>query len=135
METIEFFKSLKEGDWDKKISEKRTVKDVLGHLVGWEREVANELNSVFEKGNEPWFMLTDKYDEFNEKIYREFKNYSPKDLIKELEKWEGVLNEEIIKFGEEKIRQKGNLEWVFDEGKEPHFEHHIRQIEKALKLK
>ncbi|MFH0852521.1 MAG: hypothetical protein V1845_02880 [bacterium] len=135
MDTITFFKTLKESDWKVSVTKKWQVKDVLSHLVGWERECANELEKVFETGKEPWFMSTDNYDKFNDRIYREFENYSPVALISELEKWQVILEDNIQKFGENKIRQRPHMSWVFDEGDEPHFEHHINQVKDALKNK
>lgn len=132
MEYVEFFRNLGPEDWGKKVTEKWIVKDVLSHLAGWQREVAVELKKTFENGEEPWFMKTDDYADFNGKIYEEFKDYSPEDLIKELGKWTAALDEEIERMGEDKIRQKGDMSWVFDEGDDPHFEHHINQIKKVL---
>ena len=132
---IIFFKDLKESDWNISVTKKWRVKDVLSHLIGWERECAQELLKVFETGLEPWFMATDNYDDFNEKIYQEFKNYSPETLISELEKWQDVLEKNIQAVGEEKIRQRSHTDWVFDEGNEPHFEQHLKQIREALKKK
>lgn len=135
MDIIAFFRNIKESDWDVPVTKKWRVKDVLSHLVGWEREVARELPKVFETGDEPWFMLTDDYAEFNEKIYREFKNYSPGTLLSELEKWQNGLENSIQEIGEDKIRQRPHMDWVFDEGDEPHFEHHVKQVIEALRRK
>lgn len=132
IDTITFFRSLKPDDWSQKVTEKWTVKDVLSHLVGWEREVAIELKNIFENGEEPWFIKTDDYSEFNEKIYKEFQNNSPKELLIALEKWQRTTEKEIQDIGEAKIRQHKDVSWVFDEGDEPHIEHHINQIKKAL---
>ncbi len=97
--------------------------------------MANGLLGVFEEGKEPWFVLTDDYSKFNDKIYKEYKNYSPKELIKKLDKREKILEDNIKRIGENEIRKKGNISWVFDEGKEPHFKYHLKQINKAIKLK
>ena len=78
--------------------------------------------------------MTKQYDDYNENIYQEFKNYTPKKLISELEKWQDLLDKEIQKIGEEKIRQRAHIDWVFDDGGEPHSEHHIEQIKEALKI-
>ncbi|MBI4117132.1 MAG: ClbS/DfsB family four-helix bundle protein [Parcubacteria group bacterium] len=132
MDILTFFKSLKESDWKVPVTKKWQVKDVLSHLIGWERECTRELVKVFETGNEPWFMLTDDYSEFNEKIYQEFKNHSPEALMSELKKWQIVLENSIQKIGENKIRQRPHMDWVFDKGDEPHFEHHLKQIRETL---
>ncbi len=135
MDIITFFRNLNESDWDVLVTKKWRVKDVLSHLLGWEREIVQELVKVFEIGSEPWFMLTDDYNEFNEKIYQEFKNYSPDVLLSELEKWQNELEKSIQAIGEDKIKQRPHMDWVFDEGDEPHFEHHIKQINEALRHK
>jgi len=132
MDTIFFFKNLKDSDWKVFATKKWRVKDVLSHLAGWEREVSQELVEVFKTGNEPWFMLTNDYTKFNEKIYQEFKNYSPKALLSELEKWQKKLEKNIQKIGERKIREH-RWNWVFDEGDNSHFKHHIKQVKKALR--
>ncbi|MCX6784369.1 MAG: hypothetical protein NTV81_00285, partial [Candidatus Komeilibacteria bacterium] len=56
----------------------------------------------------------------------------PSQLIDELKKWEEELEKNIQTIGEEKIRQRNDLGWVFDEGGDPHFEHHLKQIKKSL---
>ncbi|OGG39051.1 hypothetical protein A2116_02115 [Candidatus Jorgensenbacteria bacterium GWA1_49_17] len=132
MNVATFFGNLKDSDWDVPVTKKWRVKDVLSHLIGWERECARELLKVFETGNEPWFMLADNYDDFNEKIRQEFKDYSPEALISEFEKWRNTLEKNIRMIGEDRVRQRPHMDWVFDEGGEPHFEHHLNQIKKAL---
>src|SRR3989344_447983 len=134
MDIIKFFRSLNLEDWTQKVTDKWTVKDVLSHLVGWDREVVIELRKTFENGTEPWFMKTDDYTEFNEKIYSEFRDILPEELLSELEKWEKEWKNEIKNIGEDKIRQREHVSWVFDEdeGDESHFEHHINQVKKVL---
>ncbi len=81
-----------------------TVKDVLAHLVGWEREVALEFKKMWGTDIEPWFTITDDYNDFKRKIYEEFKNFTPEELLLELEKWQAVVAKEIDRVGEDKIR-------------------------------
>ena len=84
-------------------------------------------------------MKTDDYKEFNDKIYKEFKNTPSDELLTLLEKWELALDKEIGKIGEDKIRQKKHMSWVFDEGTgsddESHFGHHINQVKRVLENK
>ncbi len=133
MDIISFCENLNPEDWDRQVTEKWRVKDVASHLVGWEREVAREFKRTWDAKIEPWFMKTDSYDDFNAKICEEFRNYSPQDVMSELKKWEGVVKKEVEKIGEDKIRERPNMDWLFDEGDEPHFEHHIKQIQEALR--
>jgi len=132
MDTISFFKSLKPGDWEKPVTRLWKVKDVLSHLVGWEREIAQELPKAWENSEDPWFMDTDNFNDFNAEIYEEYKNFSPAQLLAELKEWQDALSEEIERIGEDEIRNSNYSEWVFDEGREPHFEHHINQVRQAL---
>ncbi|OGN01192.1 MAG: hypothetical protein A3I26_03725 [Candidatus Yanofskybacteria bacterium RIFCSPLOWO2_02_FULL_43_10] len=53
MDIIKFFRSLNPDDWSKKVTERWTVKDVLSHLIGWDREVVIELRNTFQKETEP----------------------------------------------------------------------------------
>lgn len=133
-DTINFFKNIKDLDWNIFVNKKWKVKDVLAHLVGWEREVTKELLNVFEKERKAWFVLTDDYSKFNNEIYKEFKNYSPKNLLTEYIKWEDILSKNIKKMGEEKIRKRKDMTWVFDEGENSHFEYHIKQVKDAFKI-
>ncbi|MDP3974823.1 MAG: maleylpyruvate isomerase N-terminal domain-containing protein [Candidatus Jorgensenbacteria bacterium] len=133
MDTVLFFKSLKPEDWAKKATSRWSVKDVLAHLVGWEKEVAEELKRTWGSSDEAWFMKTDAYDEFNEKVREFYHSYSPEQLIAELEKWQKALEGEIERIGELNIKSQPRMGWVFDEGGEPHFEHHINQVQNVLK--
>lgn len=131
MNMVTFFRSLNPQDWSKMATLKWMVKDILSHLIGWDREVTTGLKNLIGNGEEPWFMKTDNYEEFNDKIYNEFKDRSPEDLIAELEKLENTLKEEVRNAGEENLKARG-MNWVFDEGGESHFDHHINQIKKAF---
>ncbi len=132
MDTISFFKNLKPEDWEKPVTKLWKVKDVLAHLVGWEREAAQELPKAWENSEDPWFMDTDNFNNFNAEIYEEYKDFSPAQLLAELKEWQNALDEEIERIGEDDIRNSNYSEWVFDEGREPHFEHHINQVRQAL---
>ena len=69
MDTLAFFRNLKPEDWDKRVTDLWTVKDVLAHLVGWEREVALEFRRTWGTDKKPWFVAIDDYNDFNKKIY------------------------------------------------------------------
>jgi hypothetical protein len=135
MDIVAFCKNLKPQDWNVQVTKNWTVKDIVSHLVGWEKEVARELPRVWESGQQPWFMSTENYEGFNGETYEYYKDYSPEELISEFQKWENYLDVSIKNIGEENLRKHPHMDWVFDEGDEPHFEHHIDQIRKALDLK
>lgn len=83
LDFISYLKTLKPEDWSKKATDKWTVKDVVAHMVGWEKAVTKIVKSVWETKQEPWFMETDNYDEFNAKMIEYYKNYSPNQLLDE----------------------------------------------------
>ncbi|MCX6741028.1 MAG: hypothetical protein NTY61_01375 [Candidatus Parcubacteria bacterium] len=137
MDIILFCKNLKPEDWEKHMATEWPikmvkVKDVVAHLVGWSKEVAQELPKIWGNKKEPWFMLTDNYGDFNHKTYQEYKNFTPEEILSELRKWQSVLAGEIEKIGEKNIRQRPHMTWVFDEGEEPHGEYHLNQIQKVI---
>jgi len=135
MDTDVFFKYLRdlsEAEWQEKVGDTRTVRDVVAHLVGWERECARTLPQVWEKKTIPWFMKTDDYDEFNQKNMDEYRELSFNELLDEWQRWQNVLNEEIEIIGEDDIRKQKGFEWVLDEGDNGHFIEHFNEIKGAL---
>ena len=80
MDVIPNLKNLSESDWYLKATDKWLVKDIVSHLIGWEREVSNCFLDSWENGVEPWFMKIDDYSEINQKFegYDEILNYLTK---------------------------------------------------------
>lgn len=110
----------------------KTVKDVLAHLVGWQREVVVEFEKSL-RGEEPWFISITNYDDFNGRIDKEFKTVSTKVLLKEFRKWDQILEQRISELGEDVLRRRKEAEWVFDEGDDGHFLEHLNQMKQAIK--
>lgn len=133
MDYIAYLKTLKPEDWSKPVTDKWTVKDVVAHLVGWEREVAQTFLVDRTANRISWYVDAGDYDEFNKKIKREFLNWMPDNLLEEWGKWEEDLNNKILSVGEDisKVRQE-NLSWVIDGKIHDHTEWHINQIKKSL---
>lgn len=130
---MRFLASLTESQWQTKVNDDWTVKDVIAHLVGWAYEVAGVLPTVWETGEEPWFCKTDDYDEFNDGNVKRCKDMSPEEVLAEYSRSEEVVQREIDKIGESRLReQPGKCRWVFDEGPNSHWINHLRQIKKAL---
>lgn len=129
---FDLLESLSEDEWELKVNDKWSVKDVVAHLIGWEEECAVSLMDSWQTGKKPWFMKTDDYDEFNRKSVMKYKNYTPKQLI---ERWKfviRVLDSEIDDIGIGRLKAKGELfDWLFDES---HYEEHLEQIKKALRI-
>jgi len=132
---FQFLENLKPEDWNKKINDKWTIKDVVAHLVAWERECAICLPAAWGKKENPWFIKTDNYDEFNERAIQMYKDYSPEELLSEWKKWQDILEKEAKKIGENSLRsaQFGlTFDWFFDEGENNHYLEHFNEIKKVF---
>jgi hypothetical protein len=75
-------------------------------------------------------MKTDNYQEFNDRIFNEFKDMIPEELLEEMTKWCGSLEEKVNEIGADKIREGSDAGWALNESDDPHFEHHINQVKK-----
>lgn len=132
-EFTEFLASLSELQWQAKVNDDWTVKDVIAHLIGWAYEVADALPTVWETGEEPWFCRTSDYDEFNERNVLRYKSLSPGETLAEYIRSEEMVKAAVDGIGESTLRECGKYGWVFDEGQNSHWMNHYRQITKALK--
>ncbi|MDP3880607.1 MAG: maleylpyruvate isomerase N-terminal domain-containing protein [bacterium] len=135
MDFIAYLKALKPKDWEVMVTDKWTVKDLVAHLIGWEKECSETFDKVITTGKQPWFMETDNYDEFNARSVEFYNSYSPEELIIEWQSWQSKLEGKIQTFGADKIRKSKNLNYLFDEGVNNHNSHHLKQIQAALKNK
>ena len=135
MDFISYCRGLKPEDWRKKVNEKWTVKDVVAHMVGWEKEVARVLLEAWRTGQKPWFIEAENYDEFNSKSVEGYTGYSPEDLLLEWESFQNRLNDLITEIGEENLRKLSGFDWVFDGGEDGHYAHHLRQIKEVVESK
>jgi hypothetical protein len=131
-EFIDFLASLTEPQWQTKVNADWTVKDVIAHLIGWAYEVAVALPTVWETGEEPWFCKTCDYDEFNDGNVRRYKGLSPGETLAEYIRSEKIVNAEIDRIGESRLRESGKYGWLFDEGPNSHWMNHFRQIKRVL---
>jgi hypothetical protein len=130
---IEFCKKLKLEDWNKKVTDKWTVRDVVAHMVGWEKEDAKIILEIWKNKEPPWFMRTESYDEFNQKALDFYKNFSGEELVKEWERLCIEVEKEIKKIGEEKMRDRPDLfEWLFYGGEDSHYNFHFKQIKNIV---
>lgn len=140
MNFLEYLKNLNHEDWDKQVTEKWTVKDVVAHMVGWERGDVEEIRRIWETKSPPWWKNNPNYDEFNDKWISFYKNYSPEELIAEWEMWQKKVEEEVDKIGYENIKARTDLfDWLLQDGGEytlneggSHYDHHLKQIKEAL---
>ena len=132
MTFLEYCRNLKLENWNKQVSEKWTVKDVIAHLVGWEKEVTNTLEESRKTGEPAWFMKQENWDEFNKQSIEFYKDYSPTELLDEWEMWQKKLEAKIKEQGEKELRDDKDMEYLFDEGEDNHYEHHWKQIREAV---
>lgn len=52
---IAFLKTLKPENWGKMATSKWTVKDVVAHMVGWERGDVEAIKTSWETKEQPWW--------------------------------------------------------------------------------
>ncbi len=131
-EFSELLENLKPDKWNLKIKN-RTIKEIIAHLVGWEKEAVEQLDKVWKSKQKPWFLKTDNFDEFNKESINYYKNYSPKELINEWKKYQKLLDNKINEIGEKNLRAEPELfNWVFDKGEENHYLEHLNEIKGVL---
>lgn len=130
---LKLLENLTDKEWNLKVNPDWTVKDVISHLVGWEKEAVKELGQTWKTKKEPWFLKTSDFKEFNKRSVETYKNYSSKELLNEWKKYQKLLDKKIKEIGEDKLRAQPYLfSWVFDEGEDNHYLVHYNQIKKVL---
>ena len=134
MNFVEYLKTLEPKNWEVQATKSWTVKDVVAHLVGWEKEVVNTLDEAIKTGEHAWFMKEENWDTFNKTNTEYYKHYTPEELIKEWKMWQERLEEKIQQHGEKKLKGDKDMEYLFDE-EDGHYQHHFNQIKKALENK
>lgn len=130
---ISLLKSLKPEDWDKKVNDERTVKDVVAHMIGWEKEDTRIIRKTWQTKEIPWFYKTEDYDEFNKKHIEFYKDYTSNQLIEEFEKYQGEVQKEIDKIGADNLRKYPQLfGWLFEEDEGCHYAIHLKEIKDVV---
>jgi hypothetical protein len=128
------FKNLKPADWKKKVDADWTVKDVISHLVGWERESVLQLPKIWITKRKPWFLETDNYDEFNRRSIEQFSKLSTVELLQEWKYWSEKFLHELNQIPEAQLEEYAELyDWAIESGEDSHYAYHIRQIRDAIK--
>lgn len=133
---LDHLKKLQPEDWVKQATSKWTVKDIVAHMIGWEKHDPQIIQETWQTKELPWWRSEENYDEFNKKEVEFYKEWKPEALIKELELWQNKVTQEIESVGEGNLR--GNIElfgWLFDESETSHYAHHLKQIKQALARK
>lgn len=135
LDFISYLRTLEPDDWDKQVTNRWTVKDVVAHMIGWEKIDPHVIRETWRTKKRPWFYETDDFDDFNKKSVAEYRGYSPGQLMAEWEKSKKSVQAEIDRIGEKKLRAMPSLfGWLFErEGTERgHYNHHFQQIKKAV---
>lgn len=136
---ISYLKTLQPEDWHTMATSKWTVKDVVAHMVAWEKASIDAIRETWANKKWPdWFV--GNYDDFNARALAHYKDHTPTQLIEEWELWQKKVEEEVERFGEEKLRAHPDLfDWLFEgvddaqlDGTESHYQHHYNQIKKAI---
>lgn len=133
---LNLIKQLKADEWNVRVNDRWTVKDVVAHMVGWEAIDPIEIRKAWETKKRPWFYETDDFAAFNQASLDKYQLYTPEQLIKELEKWQKLVQNEIDRLGENKLRREPQLfGWLFerDEDAGGHYGQHLKQIKAVLK--
>jgi len=137
MTLLEYCKTLSPEDWEKQVTDKWTVREVIAHMVSWEGEVAKNVRKSFENEKEnPWFFENDDdFAKFNNESLEFYKNYSVDELLEEWERLEKKVEELVKEIGLDKIRARKDMTWVLDEKEDSHQNHHFKQIKKVVENK
>ncbi|MDE1870883.1 MAG: maleylpyruvate isomerase N-terminal domain-containing protein [Candidatus Micrarchaeota archaeon] len=132
----EFFKLLErldKGDWKLKVNENWTIKDVVAHLVGWEREDARTLYKLYKTRKRAWWSHTNNFDDFNKKSVKRYKTYSNSALIKEWKHQYKIVKREMKRIGITDLKADSKrFGWLFDGTDANHIFGHYKQIQKVL---
>lgn len=134
LDFISYLKTLKPEDWNKKVNTHWTIKDVVAHMVGWEKIDPQIIRDTWRTKKRPWFYETDDFDNFNRKNVQFYKKYTDKMLIAEWEKYNKLSQAEIDRIGEKNLRAIPELfGWLFSEAEDnSHYNHHYQQIRNIM---
>lgn len=144
-EFISFLKTLTHDDWGAQVTDMWTVKDVVAHMVGWEKRDAQIIPLIWSTKQLPQWMTTkEEYDAFNRVNVEQYAHLAPEDLLSEWEKWQSVVQTELETVGYEQLQSRPDLfGWLLeargesgnhpnDDPKENHYFHHYVQIKDTL---
>lgn len=130
---ISYLKKLRPEDWTIKVTPEWTVKDLVAHMVGWEKYDPQIIRETWKTKESPWWHNEKDYDEYNRKEVKYYKNYTPRRLVKEWEKWQDKVKKEINRIGKHNLKTRLDLfKWLFDESASSHYAHHLRQVKDAV---
>jgi len=132
---ITLLRQLKPEEWDKKVNDKWTVREIVAHMVAWERDDPEIIKKSWETKEKPWFVNNNSEDDnkFNKKALEYYRSFSPKQLIDEWEFHQKKVKETITEIGEDNLKHYPEcFGWLFDDSKDSHYNHHYNQIKKIV---
>jgi hypothetical protein len=135
---LNYCQTLAPADWQKMVTSKWTVKDVVAHLLGWEREDPEIIQQAWATKTPPWFESTNERDDaFNQRAIDEFHDVPPDQLLAELARWQDKVEQTIQAIGEDELKKYPKIfRWLFEGPNgsrgNKHYQHHYGQIVKAV---
>ena len=135
---ISLLRNIKTEDWAKKVNDRWTVRDMVAHMVAWERDDPKIIKESWKTKQKPWFVdnKSSDDDDFNKKALEYYKGYSSERLIEEWTFYQKKVKEVINEIGEDNLKKYPEIfGWLFDNGKDNHYSHHYRQIRNLLDRK
>jgi hypothetical protein len=130
---IVLLKTLRPEDWGKIVNNGRTIKDVVAHMIGWEKEDTKIIRINWATKETPWFYKTDDYDVFNNKNIEYYKDYTPEQLIEEFEKYQNEVQKIVDDIGEDNLRKYPKLfGWLFRVDDGCHYAEHLKEIKDII---
>jgi len=137
MNFVEYCKIFKSEDWKVMVTDKWNVRDVVTHMLVWEKQGVKYLkNFIARSESEPlkdWDKV--KYDSYNEESLKSYKDHTPKQLIEEWETFQVEVGKLIAQVGESELRQHKGMRWILgkEDGTESsHYDNHHQKIRDAL---
>ena len=109
-----------------------TIKELVAHLVAWERNDPGIIKESWKTKQKPWFTNNKPEDDdvFNKEGLKYYKKFTPEQLIEEWSFYQKQVRETVEEIGEENLKQYPDIfGWLFDD---KHYNHHYNQIKKIL---
>ncbi|AKM83519.1 hypothetical protein A2422_01460 [Candidatus Woesebacteria bacterium RIFOXYC1_FULL_31_51] len=132
-ELISYLTNLSIDQWNLKVSDEWTVKDIISHLIGWNIEASKVLPAVWKTKETPWFLNTDDYEKFNRTYVEAHRQDFPQKVLREFIGSEEIFSKVIQEIGEDNLRKQiDKYYWVFDEGEDSHYLEHLNQIKTVV---
>ncbi len=144
---VEYVKTLKPEDWQRQVTSKWVVKDVVAHMIGWDRGDVDAIQTIWATKQPPAWKLSGwgkpGDDAYNARWVEYYKHYSPEELVLEWEKWQQEVALLMASIGEEHLQSRPDLfdwlfEGVYDDRKDTtpgHYKHHYNQIRNVVERK